>query len=120
MQKANSIIEDNPHEAFNKIYKNKYEILYSTHEDKFETILNAEVRFGDNIVANADFVISEGDLHCNNVRVDEEHRRKGICTALYVFAEKLFGRKIENFWKGDPIQSDAAKKLWNQPNRPFG
>ncbi len=120
MQKANQIIEDNPHEAFNRIYKNNYEMFYSIHEDEFKTILKIEVRLGDSVVGKADFVRRKGDFHCDNVTVDEEHRRKGNATAIYVFAEILFGRKVENHWKGDSIQSDAAKQLWNQPNRPFG
>ncbi len=33
-----------------------YAIFYTTHEDKFETTLDAEVRLVDNIVAKADFI----------------------------------------------------------------
>jgi predicted acetyltransferase len=120
MKKGSAIIDDNPHEVFNKICKNKYEIFYSKNKKKSETILDIVVKLGDNIIANADFVIAEDDFHCENVMVVEEHRRKGIGNALYVFAEKVSGRKIENFWENDPLQSDASKKLWNQLDRPFG
>lgn len=49
-----------------------------------------------------------------------QHRR--IATTMYVFAEKVFGRPLIDIWAGgdERGQSEAAKGLWSQPNRPFG
>jgi GNAT superfamily N-acetyltransferase len=55
-------------------------------------------------------------LHPRNVKVYNEHRRKGIASGMYQFAEKLHNSKIAP----TAPQTADGKALWNQPNRPFG
>jgi 8-oxo-dGTP pyrophosphatase MutT (NUDIX family)/GNAT superfamily N-acetyltransferase len=55
-------------------------------------------------------------FYSRGISVDPEHRRKGLATAMYQYAEKLKNRKLR---KSD-AQSDDAAALWSQPNRPFG
>jgi hypothetical protein len=50
-----------------------------------------------------------------DVHITEENRRKGIATAMHELAEKESGRKI---LQGS--QTDDAKALWDQTERPFG
>jgi 8-oxo-dGTP diphosphatase len=62
------------------------------------------------------------------VRVDKDHRRKGLATAMYRLAEELTGAKmipsseIPREQKEGVVGSLSAqgKALWSQPNRPFG
>jgi GNAT superfamily N-acetyltransferase len=62
------------------------------------------------------------------VRVDKDHRRKGLATAMYRLAEGLTGAKmipsseIPREQKEGVVGSLSAqgKALWSQPNRPFG
>lgn len=56
-----------------------------------------------------------GKLKALNLTVDSKHRRKGLATSMYNLAEKQMG---QSFVEG--VQSANAKKLWSQPNRPFG
>jgi len=48
--------------------------------------------------------------------VHPDHRRKGLASAAYQYAEQVFGKKIAR----SPSQTFEAKKMWNQPDRPFG
>jgi hypothetical protein len=50
------------------------------------------------------------------VVVDEDHRRRGLATAMYQHAERVLGKKINP----GSIQTDEGSALWAQPNRPFG
>lgn len=50
-------------------------------------------------------------------QVHPEHQRKGLGTAMYQLAEQKSGRKVIN---RPQLQSNKAKKLWSQLNRPFG
>jgi len=54
------------------------------------------------------------------VRVEPTHQRRGLATAMYVFAENVFGKPLSNYWASEPHQSEAAKVMWANPNRPFG
>ncbi len=58
----------------------------------------------------------DGTLFPLHVEVHPDHQRKGIASAIYAYAEKENGRSINP----STSQTDSAKKLWNQPNRPFG
>jgi oligoribonuclease (3'-5' exoribonuclease)/GNAT superfamily N-acetyltransferase len=46
----------------------------------------------------------------------EDFQRQGIATAMYLHAEKASGRKLIP----SDDRTEDAKKLWAQPNRPFG
>lgn len=71
--------------------------------------------------------LGRGKITASDVEVDSEYRRKGIATAMYVFAEKHTGSKMipadqaagPGFDPEDTF-SDDAKAFWNQSNRPFG
>jgi hypothetical protein len=67
-------------------------------------------------------------IAASDVSVDEKFRRMGIATAMYVYAEKLTGKKMSpasdqayDFGADeDDIMTPEARKFWDQPNRPFG
>jgi len=48
--------------------------------------------------------------------VHPKHQRKGLATAMYIYAEKMHGKKFDQA----ALQTLAGKKLWSQPKRPFG
>lgn len=56
-----------------------------------------------------------GTAYPRLMEVSEHHRRKGLGSAMYSFAEKHWNTKMV---PGN--RSEDAKALWNQPNRPFG
>lgn len=101
--------------------QNGYEIYYDIDDpSEFFRFLSVEVKFKGETVAIADFEANDGEGHCQNIEVIERYQRKGIATAIYVFAEHLLECLLENFWGDDPKQTIGAKKLWAQKNRPFG
>lgn len=61
---------------------------------------------------------SEADGHAipHGTYVEPEHRRKGLASAMYSHYQKMTGHRLTP----DEQQSDEAKALWAQPNRPFG
>jgi GNAT superfamily N-acetyltransferase len=52
------------------------------------------------------------------VHVPIEHKRKGLASAMYQFAEQQTGKKLKNV--NENKRTDGGKALWSQPNRPFG
>jgi len=67
------------------------------------------------------FISKDGEDHISvqdSFTIDK-FQRKGLASAAYSMAEKIFGKKIE---PSDSFgaQTEDAKKLWNRPNRPFG
>ncbi len=112
-----------PHAVFERLYSQGYEIWYmiqTVEQCPNMRNLSVEVRHGELIVASADFDDDSRSSHCQNVLVEAAHRRKGIAKALYVFAEKVLGKRLWNLWDGSSIQSEEAKAMWANPNRPFG
>jgi GNAT superfamily N-acetyltransferase len=60
-------------------------------------------------------------IECRDVEVAPEHQRKGIATAMYVFAEKIFRLPLRNVWgKAGQPQTELAALFWANPNQPFG
>lgn len=51
-------------------------------------------------------------------QVHEDHRRKGLATAMYRYAEKIMEKPILSDNPGG--RTKDAEALWSQPNRPFG
>jgi hypothetical protein len=94
-----------------------FAVAYSVQQD-LDTSLVVEVRDDRGLVAKADFSANDYEAWSQNVEVAGRFRRRGIATALYVFAELFFGKTLYNFWPDK--QTDAARALWAQPNRPFG
>lgn len=101
---------------------NQYGMMHSTDEHGIHHVLihKKHAYGGGDLVGEFQFV---GDHPANpNMltpmlsEVDPEHRRKGLASAAYQYAEKTFGKKIGR----SPSQTLDAKKLWNQPGRSFG
>jgi hypothetical protein len=53
----------------------------------------------------------------HSVNVHKTYRRQGIASGMYHHAEKSTGKKMIDTYED---QTHAAKKLWENPNRPFG
>ena len=108
-------------ETLKSFIQKEYQIYYNIDDpSEMFRFLFVEVIFKGETVANADFQANDGEGHCQNIIVKEKYRRKGIATAIYVFAEFMLECVLENFWGIDPKQTETAKKLWAQSNRPFG
>jgi GNAT superfamily N-acetyltransferase len=120
LQSGNSLIQQYPHVLFEQLAEDGYVIQYCMGEGFFRP-LDVVVFHGEQVVATADFSDDGPAAHCQNVRVDEHHRRRGIANTIYVFAEVAYGKRLWDFWKDmTDSQSVAGRKLWAQPNRPFG
>lgn len=76
-------------------------------------------------------IVSDAGSHhiaAGDVSVDPAYRRKGIATAMYIFAEQHTGKTMvpadsqaDEFGADeDDIFSDDARKFWDQSKRPFG
>lgn len=72
-------------------------------------------RIGDRVVGTAYFGYVGADLRAA-VQVDPKYRRRGVATAMYVWAEEIARDKLTP----DIPHTPLAEALWNQPNRPFG
>ncbi len=118
---GSNIIEHNPNSAFNKILCRNYRVFYHIERD-LEPLTNLIVKvvYGEIIVGEADFTDDGSIAYCQNIEVHPDYRRQGVATAIYVFAEKVFGKPLIDFWQNDSAQSLEAKALWAQTNRPFG
>lgn len=122
---GDEVMRLHPHSTFDKIRQLGFELRFRIEiEEEFPDIkeLLVEVRLNEEVIATAEFMDDAGEkyAHCQNVKVNLECRRQGIATVMYVFAEKVFGRCLSNFWGDDPKQAPAAKALWANSNRPFG
>ena len=56
-------------------------------------------------------------LKATIVTVDPNHRRKGVGSSMYEFAEKELNMK---FVRNDDVLTPDGKRIWNNPNRKFG
>ena len=72
-------------------------------------------KIGDRVVGTAYFGYVGADLRAA-VQVDPKYRRRGVATAMYVWAEEIARDKLTP----DIPHTPYAEALWNQPNRPFG
>lgn len=59
----------------------------------------------------------DGNLKVGEARTLRDHERKGLASQAYKMAEEHFGMKLV---PTEGEQTERAKKLWAQPNRPFG
>jgi len=50
------------------------------------------------------------------IRVDTDHQRKGLGSAMYALLERKAGKKL----RPRKEQTEEGEALWKQPNRPFG
>lgn len=69
-------------------------------------------------IAEAQFLINHKDKTVKplEIGVNEDHRRRGIATNMYILAEAKTGYKMI---PSDDASVDA-ESFWKQPNRPFG
>lgn len=51
------------------------------------------------------------------ITVDPNHRRTGVGSSMYEFAEKELNMK---FVRNDDVLTPDGKSIWNNPNRKFG
>jgi hypothetical protein len=56
-------------------------------------------------------------LKATIVTVDPAHRRQGIGSSMYVYAEKELKMK---FVKSEEVLTPDGKSIWSDPNRKFG
>jgi hypothetical protein len=131
---GSDVVAANPHPVFDKIGRRGYRIAYrledegpedlffqdESSEDLFFRELFVCVLAGDIVIGSADFTHDTVGAYPQTTAVEPAYLRQGIANAMYVFAERVLGRWLENSWDGAPQQSAAAKAQWAQPNRPFG
>jgi hypothetical protein len=121
MLAAAEIVSTNCHDAIARITEQGYEIFYMIESNQLhQGRLLAEVRMRGALVATAEFQDDGSSCHCDVIDICDACRRKGIASALYVFAELIYKKQICNHWANDSMQTDLAKALWSQRNRPFG
>lgn len=120
------IIQENPSPYFDRVLARGYRFVYrfECHGDLRPSLhkmrdLQVAVVYRGEQVARADFMDDGEDFTPQNIAVDPLHRRMGIGTAVYIFAEKCVGKRLSNLW-GDGDQSSDSNAFWAQPNRPFG
>ena len=58
-----------------------------------------------------------GGLVVFDSKTHPDHTRKGLASSAYALVEQKTGKKLKPL---ESEQSEDAKALWNQPNRPFG
>lgn len=120
---GDDIISRHPHRVFDKVVSQGYSLRYGVSTGPMASIRDLVVQalLEDEVVADAEFW-DAGEPCCQNVRVNERHRRKGLANSLYVFAERFYGKPLYDKWGNgqNSIQSALGRALWNQPDRPFG
>ena len=64
---------------------------------------------------------TDGGIFPASSKVESDHQRKGLASAMYEHAEKVSGKVLrpESGTLGEG-QTNSAVALWSQPNRPFG
>jgi len=116
-----TVIDKDTCSEFDRINKKGFEIFYNLEKDNNNPDvkeLSLLVFSSSKVVGGGQFIDNVLETFGQNIWVDEKYRRKGICTAMYVFAEKILSKKLSPM--PELNQSDSAKALWNQSRRPFG
>lgn len=119
LEDGRPIIDANTRDAFQKVSEAGYGLWYAlwpvSDEDLFVVVRHDGVDVG-----SAEFSHQDDRVWCQNVKVNSDQQRKGLATAMYVFAEVFLGKTMVNMWGTDEAQTDDAKGLWASTNRPFG
>lgn len=104
------------HPQVQAILEMGYDIVYQLPPDV--PAIDFTVYYEGRVAASASVRIEPDEHHLKmlTVTVEMPHRRKGIATMLYVCAEQMTGY----VFVPTPVRSGEGKKLWAQPNRPFG
>lgn len=108
-----------PHAVFNRIEALGYTLQHFQCSGELVALI-VRVFLADQEVAEAEFANDERHAFCQNVKVEEGHRRRGLATAMYLLAELVLEKQLSNYWNGHPWQSVAAKAMWANPDRAFG
>ena len=85
-------------------------VVYASHPSE------GDVGYARFKIINDDYIIPYDHDSDSASYVQEEHRRKGIGSELYTYAENETGLRI----RPSEMQSDSAEALWSNPNRKFG
>jgi GNAT superfamily N-acetyltransferase len=74
---------------------------------------------GSKEIGRLDFIKSKfkSVLKATIVVVDPNHRRRGVGSSMYEFAEKELNMK---FVRNDDVLTPDGKSIWNNHNRKFG
>ena len=80
-------------DAVHAITPNGYHLYYSHHNDNSHSV-EASTRHWGPTVGEAEFIPHPHGLKAWQVNVHPEHRRKGLASAMYNFAEQQSGKKI--------------------------
>lgn len=98
------------------LLKEEYSLSLKKVEDEY--IVLATTESGEK-VGELRFVKSKfkPNLIGASVVVDPNHRRQGIGSSMYAYAEKKLNMK---FVKSNDALTPDGKALWNDPNRKFG
>src|SRR5262249_24458893 len=107
LQSGNSLIQQHPHALFERLAEGGYVLQYCMGQGVFRPLV-VVVFPGEQVVATADFSDDGRAAHCQNVRVDEHHRRRGIANTIYVFAEVAYGKRVWDFWKNTADSQSTA------------
>ena len=93
-----------------------YEFLMKHIDDNEYTVIALK---GNKEVGRLDFIKSKFKpvLIATTISVDPNHRRKGIGSSMYEFAENELNMK---FVRNDDVLTPDGKQIWNNPNRKFG
>lgn len=107
--------------AFKRLARGGFTLRYrlERHWKCCEGRLHVEALRGQRVVGRAEFVDEGLGAYCMRVEVERAFRRRGVATAMYVFAEQVLDTYLFDYWGGSD-QSAAAAALWAQPDRPFG
>ena len=122
-----AIVVAQPHRCFDKVLAAGYTCRFRFDElpkddwtppGGYRSLI-VEAFKGDESVGGAVFDCGPC-FYCERVEVVKGYKRHGLGNAMYVFAETVCDRVLENLQHDSPLQTEAAKQLWAQPNRPFG
>ncbi len=117
-----AIISADPHPAFERVAAVGYRLDHHHAEGSMAALHAITIRAlaDGRVVAVATFQDDGSACHCQDVRVDDAHQRRGLATAMYLLAERVLRKPLFDFWDGHKWQSPAAKAMWANPDRPFG
>ena len=120
MHDAKQFFENDGHSCFESL--RPFIVEYAEDSCAFGKTLWLRVHENATLVATAEFMATGSALAwAQNVFVAPAFRRRRIASALYRLAENVYRRALSNMWKQkDEGQTDDAKKLWANPDRPFG
>jgi ribosomal protein S18 acetylase RimI-like enzyme len=119
MERIDNLLKYDKHGAFKRILDAGYALHRELHQQSL-LALSVQVRKDNDVVGTAEFSVDDDGGYCQNVDVDDGHRRRGIANAMYAFAELSLGVRLYDFWGTDTKQTPSAKALWSQAKRPFG